>query len=52
MSSTECYKSGLFDKALLRMLDCFDEVQAIMLPCYAGATTPLALPPVTHEQEL
>ena len=32
MSSTECYKSGLFDKALLRMLDCFDEVQAIMLP--------------------
>ena len=32
MSSTECYKSGRFDKALLRMLDCFDEVQAIMLP--------------------
>src|SRR6202041_1100945 len=32
MSSSECYKSGLFDKALLRMLDCFDEVQAIMLP--------------------
>jgi lysyl-tRNA synthetase class 1 len=32
MSSTECYKSGRFDKALLRMLDRFDEVQAIMLP--------------------
>ena len=32
MSSTECYKSGCFDRALLRMLDCFDEVQAIMLP--------------------
>ena len=32
MSSTECYKSGRFDKALLRMFDCFDEVQAIMLP--------------------
>jgi lysyl-tRNA synthetase class 1 len=32
MSSTECYRSGRFDKALLRMLDCFDEVQAIMLP--------------------
>ena len=31
MSSTECYKSGRFDSALLRMLDCFDEVQAIML---------------------
>ena len=32
MSSTECYKSGRFDRALLRMLECFDEVQAIMLP--------------------
>ena len=32
MSSTETYKSGRFDKALLRVLDCFDEVQAIMLP--------------------
>jgi lysyl-tRNA synthetase class 1 len=32
MSSTENYKSGRFDKALLRMLDCLDEVQAIMLP--------------------
>jgi lysyl-tRNA synthetase, class I len=32
MSSTEEYKSGRFDRALLRMLDFFDEVQAIMLP--------------------
>ena len=32
MSSTETYKSGRFDTALLRMLNCFDEVQAIMLP--------------------
>ena len=32
MSSTETYKSGIFDKALMRMLASFDEVQAIMLP--------------------
>jgi lysyl-tRNA synthetase, class I len=32
MSSTEMYKSGRFDKALLRVLACFEEVQAIMLP--------------------
>jgi lysyl-tRNA synthetase class 1 len=32
MSSTETYKSGRFDKALLHTLECFDEVQAIMLP--------------------
>src|ERR1700733_9419921 len=32
MSSTEAYKSGRFDSALLRMLNRFDEVQAIMLP--------------------
>ena len=32
MSSTETYKSGRFDKALMRMLASFDEVQAIMLP--------------------
>ena len=32
MSSTETYKSGLFDKALLRTLERFEEVQAIMLP--------------------
>ena len=32
MSSTEAYTSGRFDAALLRMLERFDEVQAIMLP--------------------
>jgi lysyl-tRNA synthetase class 1 len=31
-SATECYKSGQFDKALLRVLECYDEVMAIMLP--------------------
>ena len=47
MSSTECYKSGRFDKALLRMLDCFDDVQAIMLPSLRqerAATYPPLLP--------
>ena len=32
MSSTECYRSGLFDDALRRMLECYDEVMAVMLP--------------------
>jgi lysyl-tRNA synthetase, class I len=32
MSSTEAYQSGRFDKALMRVLERFDEVQAIMLP--------------------
>lgn len=32
MSSTECYKAGRFDKALLLMLERFDKVMAIMLP--------------------
>jgi len=32
MSSTDCYKSGRFDQALLRVLARFDEVMAIMLP--------------------
>src|SRR5271155_5283721 len=45
MSSTETYQSGRFDKALLRALDCFDEVQAIMLPSLreerAGTYLPL-----------
>ena len=31
-SSTDYYTSGRFDAALLRMLDRFDQVQAIMLP--------------------
>ena len=32
MSSTETYRSGRFDTVLLRMLERFDAVQAIMLP--------------------
>jgi len=32
MSSTDCYLSGRFDQALLRVLERFDEVMAIMLP--------------------
>jgi len=31
-SSTEYYTAGRFDKALLRVLECYDEVMAIMLP--------------------
>ncbi|MDO9245573.1 MAG: lysine--tRNA ligase, partial [Phenylobacterium sp.] len=32
MSSTETYRSGKFDEVLLRMLERFDAVQAVMLP--------------------
>jgi lysyl-tRNA synthetase class 1 len=32
MSSTACYKSGRFDQVLLRVLERFDAIQAIMLP--------------------
>ena len=32
MSSTDCYKSGRFDAALMKMLERFDQVMAIMLP--------------------
>ncbi len=32
MSSTECYKAGRFDDALLRMLEVYDKVMEIMLP--------------------
>ena len=32
LSSTECYRSGRFDEALLRVLARYDEVMAIMLP--------------------
>src|ERR1043166_9654563 len=32
MSSTDCYKSGRFDAALMKMLERFDRVMAIMLP--------------------
>ena len=32
MSSTKCYRSGLFDAALKRMLERYEEAMAIMLP--------------------
>jgi lysyl-tRNA synthetase, class I len=32
MSSTECYASGRFDAALVKVLERFDDVMAIMLP--------------------
>jgi lysyl-tRNA synthetase, class I len=32
LSSTDCYTSGRFDDALIRVLERFDEVMAIMLP--------------------
>lgn len=32
LSSTECYRSGLFDATLLRMLEAYDAVLAIILP--------------------
>ena len=32
MSSTECYTSGRFDEALLKVLEHFDKVMGIMLP--------------------
>ncbi|MGA9657832.1 MAG: lysine--tRNA ligase [Asticcacaulis sp.] len=32
LSSTDCYKSGLFDQTLLTALDRFDKIQGVMLP--------------------
>lgn len=32
LSSTECYRSGRFDDALLTALERFDQIQAVMLP--------------------
>ena len=32
VSATQCYKSGRYDQVLLRMLERFDAVQAVMLP--------------------
>ena len=32
LSATECYKAGLFDATLLRMLEVYDEVMDIILP--------------------
>ncbi len=35
-SSTQYYAEGRFDRALLRMLECFDEVMGVMLPSLRG----------------
>ena len=32
LSSTECYKGGVFDQTLLTALDRFDDIQKVMLP--------------------
>jgi lysyl-tRNA synthetase class 1 len=52
MSSTECYKSGRFDQALLKMLSRFDEVMAIMLPSLREerAATYSPFLPVSHQR--
>ncbi|MFU7503099.1 MAG: lysine--tRNA ligase [Candidatus Tisiphia sp.] len=33
-SSTECYKSGLFDQMMLKVIDKYDEIMALMLPTF------------------
>ncbi|MFP3034985.1 MAG: lysine--tRNA ligase, partial [Candidatus Tisiphia sp.] len=33
-SSTECYKSGLFDQMMLKVIDKYDEIVALMLPTF------------------
>ncbi|HEU0221725.1 MAG TPA: lysine--tRNA ligase, partial [Paracoccaceae bacterium] len=33
-SATELYRSGRFDQALLRVLECYDEIMAVMLPTF------------------
>ena len=32
LSATECYRSGLFDAALMRVLECYDGIKEIILP--------------------
>lgn len=32
LSATDCYQSGRFDTALMRVLECYEAVQSIMLP--------------------
>lgn len=54
MSSTECYRSGLFDKTLLKMLERYEAIQAVMLPSLreerAATYSPfLPLHPVTGQ---
>ncbi|WP_430911759.1 lysine--tRNA ligase [Methylobacterium sp. sgz302541] len=53
-SATECYRSGVFDKALLTVLDRYEAVMAIMLPSLraersASYSPFLPLHPVTGE---
>ena len=38
LSSTECYGTGQFDEMLLKVLDCFDEILAIILPTLGGVS--------------
>ncbi|KAJ6644862.1 Lysine--tRNA ligase [Pseudolycoriella hygida] len=33
-SSTDCYKSGMFDKMMLKVLEKYDEIMALMLPSF------------------
>jgi lysyl-tRNA synthetase class 1 len=33
-SSTECYKSGLFDSMMLKVIEKYDEIMALMLPSF------------------
>ena len=52
MSSTECYTSGRFDDALLKVLERFDEVMAIMLPSLArGARADLFAVPADRSED-
>ncbi|MDP3633846.1 lysine--tRNA ligase [Phenylobacterium sp.] len=44
MSSTETYRSGKFDEVLLRMLERFDAVQAVMLPTLGEERRPTYSP--------
>ena len=55
MSSTQCYTSGRFDAALLKVLERFDKVMAIMLPSLreerAGTYSPfLPIDPKTRHR--
>ncbi len=39
LSSAECYRQGLFDDMLLRILERFDDVMAVMLPTLGGVVS-------------
>lgn len=38
MSSAECYRSGVFDEMLLRVLERFDKVMEVMMPSLGGVS--------------